>query len=139
VGAGPGRIALVLALLAGCLPLPERSERDGAGGGAVVLDGEDLRRAGGMLLDALRARVPNLRVARRRGECPLVSIRGQRTLHASEDPSIYVDGSAAKDTCILEHIRVIDVDRVEVYTSGSTTLPGYRGNPNGLILVFLIG
>lgn len=134
----PGRawIYLLAALPVACLPVQHGGGRESE---AVTLKSEELARAGGVLLDALRARVPNMHVRRRPGACPLVTFRGQRTVYASPDPTIYVDGSPAKDTCILEQIRVLDVDRVEVYTSGSTLLPGYLGNPNGLILVFLVG
>lgn len=129
-------VAALVVVATTCLPVREGG---GAGSTAIVLTGSDLTNVGGTLLDAMRGRVPNMRVERRRGECPLISFRGQRTLVASEDPSIYVDGTQAKDTCILDQVRVLDVDHVEVYTSGSTTLPGYLGNPNGLILVFLTG
>lgn len=131
------------AMLAGCLgsTLPGKGLRSpGPGGSGTVVSGDQLRGNGGALLDGLVGRVSNLRVDRRTaGRCPLLLLRGQRTLMGNSNPRVYVDGTSMGDTCILEQIRVAEVARVEVYPSGITHRPGYRTSPYGLVLVFLKG
>jgi hypothetical protein len=55
------------------------------------------------------------------------------------NPQVYVDGTRATDTCILQSLRSDDVDSVEVYPMGVTKRPGYATHAHGLILVFLRG
>jgi hypothetical protein len=103
-----------------------------------VLTRTELAGYAGSLLEALRSRVPNLRVEPgRAGRCPLVTLRGQRTLHAVQDVRIYIDRAEQPDTCTLEQVRAIEVERVEVYAGGQTNRPPYRSSPNGLIIIFL--
>jgi hypothetical protein len=134
-----GTLPVVLVALALACHHTLRPSADRAGESAVVLLGPELERAGGALLEAMRARVPNMRVLRRERACPIVTLRGRRTLYASEAPLIYVDGTEINDTCILDQIHVREVDRVEVYAGGITTPSGYQSSPNGVILIFLKG
>lgn len=129
---------LATGLFVGCRPA-DRPGPDQPSPNAVVLTGEVLSGAPGGVLEAMRARVPNMQVLRAPAGCPRISFRGVRSLEASVDPRIYVEGTEMKDTCILDQIRTIEVDVVEVYVNGFTDRPGYRGSPNGLILVFLKG
>lgn len=132
---GPVAVALLLATFA-CAHRPRPAQQQ-AGDSPVVLTPADIERAGGQLLEALRARVPNMRILRQSRGCPIITFRGRRTLHGSESPRIYVDGSEMGDTCVLDQIHVREVDRVEVFTGGFTDRPGFQPSPNGLILVFL--
>lgn len=135
--------AFALVVLAACSGTPSQSGTVDARsaneryGNSIVLDGNQLRTSGGNLLGAMTGRVSSLRVNRQMGQCPLVSFRGVRTLSRTEGAGVYVDRSRFADTCILERIRVRDVQRVEIYPSGFTSRPGYAPNPHGLILVFL--
>jgi TonB-dependent receptor-like protein len=135
-------------VLAGCLPAEpsptdaprtvSATARKSAGSGTVI-GRSQLGRAGGDLLTALQGRVPNLRVERIPGRrCPLVIMRGERTLNGSPDPVIYVDGTSMNDTCILTQLRAADVSSVELYPGGVSMRAGYGASPNGLILVFLL-
>jgi len=134
---------LALALLAGCFGMDAPAGGSDLGAedphysaGAFVLDREDLAGARGSLLEAMIGRVPGLQVSPT-GRCPALAIRGANTVPGLTDPRVYVDGTRALDTCILDDLRALDVERVEVYSSGSTTRPGYEGSSHGLILVFL--
>lgn len=103
---------------------------------ATVIEGEDIREQGGSLLSAMRHRMRSMQVSYA-GGCPSVTLRGQKTVRqGASSPGIYVDGQQALDTCILEQVRPIDVDRIEVYPMGVASRPGYRAHPYGLILVF---
>lgn len=104
---------------------------------ATVIRGSVLR-SGGQLLDALVSRVSNMRVRRSStfGDCPVISIRGQKRLMGPSEPLVYVDGTRAVNTCILNQMRADDVDRVEVYPMGVTSRPGYQSHAHGLVLVF---
>lgn len=108
-------------------------------GGATVVQGRDLIGRGGNLLDALKGRVSNMRVERAQGHCPLITLRGQKTIMGSTDPSIYIDGTRMGDTCSLEQVQVVSVERVEIYAGGISPPPGYAPAANGTILVFLTG
>jgi hypothetical protein len=103
---------------------------------STVIDGEQIWRRGGTLLTALRSRVAGLQI-RRTGGCPVLSLRGQRTLVGPSNPQVYVNGARAVDTCILEMTAAEDVDRIEVYPMGVAGRPGIRNHPYGLILVYL--
>jgi hypothetical protein len=107
-------------------------------GNAIVLEASQLSSAGS-LLDSLHGRVRNLRVERHPGRCPDIRMRGDRTIILATYPLIYVDGNPFNETCVLERIRVSEVERVEIYPSGFTSRPGYKTSPYGLILVFLVG
>lgn len=99
---------------------------------ALVVQGSDLS---GNLLEALRQRVQNMTVTYSTTGCPRITFRGRRT---SANPGIYVDGSLVGDSCILMQMSSNDVDRVEIYRSGSARSAGVQSNPNGLILVYRV-
>ncbi|HET7233024.1 MAG TPA: hypothetical protein VFJ16_23645 [Longimicrobium sp.] len=145
------RVAAIFAaglLVTGCLhsesdpgpvdaPRLVPASRKFAGSGTVV-DDRQLGHAGGDLLTALQGRVPNLRVERIPGRrCPMVVMRGERTMNGSPDPVVYVDGTVMNDTCILSQLRASEVASVELYPGGISPRAGYGMSPNGLILVFL--
>ena len=67
------------------------------------------------------------------GECPRIRFRGHNSLSS---PGIYVDGTMMLDTCILDQISTMDIDRAEVYPAGHTPYAGIPYNPFGVILVF---
>lgn len=108
-------------------------------GGATVVQGSDLMSRSGNLLEALRGRVSNMRVDRMQGRCPVITLRGQKTIIGSTDPTIYIDGTRMGDTCSLDQVQVVSVERVEVYAGGISPPPGYAPAANGTILVFLTG
>jgi hypothetical protein len=106
-------------------------------GGAVILTGVALDEAPGDLLSAMIGKVPSLRVTRGAG-CPQVTLRSTPSTELNVmDPQIYVNGTPAVDTCVLESLRAADVERVEVFASGVANRAGYLNDPNGLILVFM--
>lgn len=105
--------------------------------GAMVLTGSALRDGSGSVLGAMTGKIPNLRVRQRSGRCPEISLRSHVSYTGPVAPHIYVDGTRATDTCVLESLRTNDVERVEVYPQGYTTRPGYGRHAQGLILVFM--
>jgi hypothetical protein len=132
-------LALLVAVAA-CGSAPHAGGRESATGvttegGAVILTGAALDEAPGDLLSAMIGKVPSLRVTRGAG-CPQVTLRSTVTEFNVMDPQIYVNGTPAVDTCILESLRAADVARVEVFASGVANRAGYLNDPNGLILVF---
>lgn len=133
---------LPLAIVTACVmprggPSPDGSpERLGS---VIVVDQEDMVGAAGSLTDALIGRVSAMRIDKVASRCPLVVMRGMKTIHGNSDPGIYVDGTRMDDTCALNQVRTSEVVRVEVYPSGFTNRPGYKPHPNGLIIVFLTG
>ncbi|MDQ3402226.1 MAG: Plug domain-containing protein [Actinomycetota bacterium] len=141
-----GAVVLGYALLAACAGnapatigssrfAPESdSERDRRAIHATVVDRGDIRDRG-LLLDALTARVMNMRVSRN-GTCPEVTFRGRGSLIGPSNPKVYVDGTRTTDTCVLTSMNARDVERVEVYPMGVTSRPGYFSHQGGLILVF---
>ena len=111
-------------------------------GGVTVLTRADLARAGGAeLLAVLASRVSNIRVERRSATspCPVITLRGDRTMTGTRNPLLYVDGTEMTDTCVLTQIRTDDVEAVEIYPGGISARPGYRSHTAGLILVFMVG
>ena len=105
--------------------------------GGTVLTGAALQDGLGSVLAAMAGKVPNFRTQRQSGGCPLLSLRGRASFRSIANPHVYVDGTRATNTCILESLRTIDVTRVEVYPQGFTTRPGYGTHSYGLILVFM--
>jgi len=105
--------------------------------GAVILTGRALTESSGSVLAAMTGKVPNLRVGRHTGQCPEITLRSAVSAQGEVNPHVYVDGTRATDTCILESLRTDDVERVEVYPQGFTTRPGYGTHAHGLILVFM--
>jgi hypothetical protein len=109
-------------------PVPDRQ--------ATVLRGSDL--AGGSLLDVLRTRVAGITVRTQDQACPLVSFRGTRSVRNQGAPTIYVDKTLMADTCILQQMSTTEVERVEVFPSGITSLPSIQRNANGVIMIYRI-
>lgn len=104
---------------------------------AWVVDEDQLEHAGeGTLLSALEARIAPMAVLRG-GECPQITLRGRTTVARPTNPGVYVDGARATNTCVLEHLSVAEVERVEVYPMGVARNSGYELQPGGLILVFM--
>jgi hypothetical protein len=108
-----------------------------ADGGGVVLTGSALSDGDGTLLGTMKGKIPSFRVQQGLGMCPEISLRGMASFSGFINPDVYVDGTRATDTCVLETLSARDVARVEVYPMGFTMRPGYRMHSEGLILVFL--
>lgn len=109
----------------------------GRGTTAWIVDEDQLERAGeGTLLSALEARITQMGVLRG-GECPQITLRGRTTVARASNPGVYVDGTRATNTCVLEHLSVAEVERVEVYPMGVARNSSYEVQPGGLILVFM--
>jgi len=105
-------------------------------GNGLVLSGAQLHDQPGSVLDVLARRVVGMQVRSSAG-CPEITLRGRNSFFASPDPGIYVNGTPAVNSCILDTMNAQDVERVEVYPMGVAARAGYRNHPNGLILVFL--
>lgn len=127
--------ALVLATACASGRRPERDEQYQRG--AVVLSGEALEDGSGSVLGAMTGKVPSMRVQHVNGHCPEITLRSHVSYVGIANPHVYVDGTRAIDTCVLESLRTNDVQRVEVYPQGYTTRPGYGTHSAGLILVFM--
>lgn len=134
-------ILLPLALVAACASAGSTGEPTSEGvafeRGAVVLTGPALEDGSGSVLAAMTGKVPSLRVHHRNGQCPEIQLRSHVSYVGPVAPHVYVDGTRATDTCVLESLRTSDVERVEVYPQGYTTRPGYGRHAQGLILVFM--
>jgi hypothetical protein len=121
----------------------ERTTRTGGGvensSGATILTGVALGETRGSVLDALQGTVPGLRILTHVDQCPQISLRSHVTFQSQVNPMVYVDGTRAVDTCILESLRTDDVESVEIYPMGVTKRPGYSTHAHGLILVFMRG
>ena len=135
-------LASALLLNSGCASFQREGEEDSDAGvsydrGAVVISGMALADGPGTVLAAMTGKVPNFRVKQGYGECPDISLRNYTTFQTMHNPHVYVDGTRATDTCILETLRTNDVDRVEVYPQGYTIRPGYGTHAAGLILIFM--
>lgn len=100
---------------------------------AIVVRGSDIA---GNLLEGLRTRIPTMSVSTPTGECPRIMFRGPRSIRSQGNPSVYVDGTLMRDTCVLTQISASDVDHVEVYPSGIASHAAVQRNPFGLILVY---
>jgi hypothetical protein len=105
--------------------------------GAFVLTGLALTDGPGSVLATMMGKVPNFRVQRLSAACPIVTLRSAVSFQGVVAPQVYVDGTRATDTCVLESLRAIDVARIEVYPQGFTTRPGYSSHAHGLILIFM--
>lgn len=105
--------------------------------GAFVLTGAALEDGPGSLLATLTGKVPNFRLQRNSGRCPIITLRNAVSFSEIVNPHVYVDGTRATDTCVLTSLRTYDVARVEVYPQGVTRRPGYGVHTQGLILVFM--
>ena len=136
--------ALTLTLLfSGCGTFHDtaRSTRTEGGvrseGGATIISGRALDERQGSILGAIQGRVPGMQIYRHHDRCPQVTLRSHVTFETIVNPHVYVDGTRALDTCILETLRTDDVASVEVYPMGFTTRPGYGTHAHGLILIFM--
>jgi hypothetical protein len=141
---GPSTLVLLTLTLCGCSASTSGDEARPRSGvtvqnGGIVLTGEDLEDGRGNVLNAMQGKVPNFRFRRIGNECPQISLRNAVTFRSLANPHVYVDGTRATDTCILESLRTDDLERVEVYPMGVTTRPGYGRHAHGLILLFMRG
>ena len=116
---------------------PEASDGVEQRGGAFILSGPALDDGRGSLLSAMHGNVPILRIRLGSSRCPQISLRSHVTLATAVEPHVYIDGTRATDTCILESLQSQDVGLVEIYPQGFTKRPGYGTHAHGLILVFL--
>ena len=136
-------LAVISVLLVACAsPRSQEGPAPSEGGvtsqnGAIILSGSTLDDGRGSLLSAMQGKVPNLRINWSSRDCPQISLRSHTTFETVVEPHVYVDGTRATDTCILESLRSQDVDSVEIYPMGFTTRPGYGTHAHGLILVFM--
>lgn len=141
---GPG-LAVMVALVTACgTHAADPNSRPGPDDdgvtqqrGAIVVAGRALDDGPGNVLAALAGKVPNMRVHHTPSQCPEIALRSQVNFTGLVNPYVYVDGTRATDTCVLETLRASDVQRVEIYPQGFTTRPGYATNAHGLILVFM--
>lgn len=132
--------ASALALLTACggWHTGGRTDDIRSDGGATILMGEELQRTSGSLLRAMVGKVPNMKVNfTGLARCPAIAMRRVEDIHGVNFPDVYVDGTRANNTCILESLQAQDAERVEVYPMGFTKRPGYGTSTHGLILVFL--
>lgn len=120
---------------------PPEVEGTGVGNlaGVTVVTAGELHASGQSVLSAIMGKVPNMKVTYTAGldRCPSIAMRSFEDHRGSDRPSVYVDGTRANDTCVLETLDARDVQRVEIYPMGFTKRPGYATNNAGLILVFL--
>jgi hypothetical protein len=142
--AGTAGIAVLLSWLGACAvskgsPPPESSVTPSAGRtptSAIVITAADLAAYNRPLLDVMRQRIPGMQVTQTEG-CPNIVLRGRSTVTTSSAPAIYVDGNQSSNTCILNELRTIDLDQVEIYPGGVPPRAGYRAHPYGVILIFI--
>jgi hypothetical protein len=136
-------LAVLVVSACASAPVVEEDEGDRNGvtreNGAIVLTGTELEDGRGNVLNAMQGKVPNFRIRRVRGECPQITLRNAVSFQSVVNPHVYVDGTRATDTCILESLRTEDLERVEVYPMGVTIRPGYGRHAHGLILLFSRG
>jgi hypothetical protein len=100
--------------------------------GSIMLRGADMS---GPLLQASSHRVRNMQVSTAGSPCPRITFRGQRSATQQGDPTVYVDGTMMRDTCILQQIQSSDVEYVRIYTGGAGRPAGMDHNPFGSIVV----
>lgn len=102
-------------------------------GNVMVLDSASLHSGDPNLLHVLRDHIATMTVRTGHRNCPEVTLRGQQSVLGSNDPVIYVDGTRAADTCVLEMLNVADVESVEVFPLGVRA--GYMASSTGLIFI----
>jgi hypothetical protein len=132
----PKFISILWVLLAACgaaLQVPPVNPRQT--GATHALTRVDLGTTG-TVLSALTGRVANLEITRQDAACPIISLRGQRSIIGNNAPTLYVNGTRMLDTCILDQIPVREVERIEIYSIAAPKL-GYLAGANGSIVVFL--
>ena len=130
---------LPLLVLGGCgtASRTESPEAPSSGPGKTVIEGRALQDGRGSVLDVIRGKTPSLRIRQDVGKCPRITLRNDASFLSQVNPAIYVDGTRANDTCILESIRGSDVQLLEIYPRGVTMRPGYGMHAHGLILLFM--
>ena len=137
-------LACVL-LLSGCAALknPSRTSRTEGGirneSGVTIISGRALDEQRGTILDTMEGRVPGMQIFRYHDRCPQVALRAHQTFQTEVNPYVYVDGTRAGDTCILNQLVTDNVDSIEIYPMGVTMRPGYSTHAHGLILIFMRG
>jgi TonB-dependent Receptor Plug Domain len=114
-------------------PQEDRAPHAEASATRIVLDSMVLRGGDPNLLHLLRAHVPTMSVHTGARHCAEITLRGQQSVLESNDPVIYVDGTRAADTCVLEMLNVAEIELVEVYPQGVRS--GYMTSPTGLIFI----
>ena len=140
-------LPLLVLILGGCATLQtqlqtqRRTIRSEGGirneGGATIISGAALDVDGGSILDALRGRIPGMRILGETEGCPQISLRSHVTFNSRVNPLVYVDGTRSFGTCLLGTLRSQDVEAVEIYPMGVAKRPGYATHAHGLILVFM--
>ena len=112
-----------------------QSRRTSTGGNSRV-DGEVVRQGTvTTMADMLEGRVPGLEVRRLSGGGVSLRIRGERSLLASGEPLIVVDGIPVEGAGLLADMDPRDVKRIEVLKdAGSLAAYGSRG-ANGVLLI----
>lgn len=141
---GAAGTTVMLAWLGACSaskgsPPPESSVTPTAGRtptSAIVITAADLAAGNRPLLEVMRQRIPGMQVTQTEG-CPNIVLRGRSTVTTSSAPAIYVDGNQSSNTCILNELRTVDLDQVEIYPGGVPPRGGYRAHPYGVILIFI--
>ena len=104
---------------------------------ALVLQRDQLdQQQGRSVLDAMRADLPAVHITEAATGCPSLAMRGPNVFPGVSEPTVYLDGAAATNTCLLEDLPAQQIARVEVYPLGVTPRPGYETNSSGLILLF---
>ena len=104
-------------------------------GSGVVIEGSALGGNDKSILSVLRQRVAGMRISLS-GSCPVITMRGNNSIHASPNPVVFVNDTRSANTCILDDLRMRDIERLEVYPTGVGPSPSYGANANGLILVY---
>lgn len=106
-------------------------------GAISSIDADDIAESGeGRLEDVLRDRVPGLQISRMRNGDVSIRIRGTRSLLATNEPLIVVDGMALnRAASVLSMLAPASIARVDVLKdAGATAAYGSRG-ANGVILI----
>ena len=142
--AGTVGSAMLLVSLGACAvspntPPPEPSVAPTVGRAptsATVITAAELNAINRPLIDIMRQRLPGMHVAQT-GDCPDIALRGKSSVSSSSAPAIYVDGNQSTNTCILNELRTVDLDQVEIYPGGVPQRAGYRAHPYGVILIFV--
>lgn len=132
----------LLALLAACAGrnqpktavAPVRPQTEQVGD-AVVITSAILQQRSRSLLGVMREQLPFMQV-QDGSPCPEIFLRGPSTVQSGSDPAIYVDGQRSTNTCVLEMMNSLDVNRIEVYPSGVPRNGEYPTSPYGLVLIF---
>ena len=133
-----GLIPSVLIGLVACATVPDDGERTAAGASpSHTVTKNQLAGGSANLLTAIRSRVSGMRVQENSEACPRITLRGTKSMFGDNSPAVYVDGIRTTNTCILNVLSILEVNRVEIYSNGLAPHPPYKSHPHGLILVFM--